>query len=81
MRKKKKHKNLKNTTDPTTVPVLADVLGYAHATSVNRAIRDGRLKAKRVGGVYLVSHEDVERALEEDRIRPRTPRKRRKKKR
>lgn len=62
---------LDNLSDPTTIPVLAKALEYQDPTSLNRAVRDGRLKATQVGKIYLIWLDDVREALESGTIRPR----------
>ena len=57
--------------NPITIPVLAEALEYQDPTSLNRAVRDGRLKATQVGKIYLIRLDDVREALKSGRIRPR----------
>ena len=57
--------------NPITIPVLAEALKYQDPTSLNRAVRDGRLKATQVGKIYLIWLDDVREALKSGKIRPR----------
>jgi len=59
--------------NPITIPVLAEALKYQDPTSLNRAVRDGRLKATQVGKIYLIWLDDVREALKSGKIRPRVP--------
>ena len=59
--------------DPITIPVLAEALKYQDPSSLNRAVRGGRLKATQVGKIYLIRLVDVREALKSGKIRPRVP--------
>ena len=49
-----------------TARQVADIL-EVHERSISRWIKEGKLPAVRIGNRYRVSHEDLERFLEERR--------------
>jgi len=48
----------------STVPVAAEELGI-HEQTIYSAIHDGRLDAKRIGGIWIIEREEAERFVEE----------------
>jgi len=45
---------------PLTVPEAAEILNY-HPNHLSRLLREGRVKGERVGGRWMISHQEVER--------------------
>ena len=48
-----------------TIPQLAKVMSVSRAT-VYRKVRSGEIAVKKVGRTYVISNEDIDRALNEE---------------
>ena len=45
---------------PLTVPEAAEILNY-HPNHLSRLLREGRVQGERVGGRWMITHQEVER--------------------
>ena len=45
---------------PLMVPEAAEILNY-HSNHLSRLLREGRVERERVGGRWMISHQEVER--------------------